>query len=302
MSPGSRAWRRFLLNRQALVSLGALGVLLLLIVFARAWWRIDPSTLSDAQLEGPTAGHWFGTDANGRDVLARVLAGARVSLSVGIAGALISLLIGVTWGATAGYLGGRIDEFLMRIVDIFYSLPAVICIIVLITTLQDRIKVWLERLGGPAAAESTPLVLLIVGLGGISWLTMARIVRGQVRSLRESPFIEASRVLGASHWRVILRHILPNTTGVIIAYLTLTVPTVVLAESFLSYLGLGIQPPQASLGSLIADGAGQINPLHSYWWLLGGPGVILVALLICLSFVGDGLRDALDPESHLPVR
>jgi peptide/nickel transport system permease protein/oligopeptide transport system permease protein len=214
----------------------------------------------------------------------------------------VSLVIGSLWGAAAGYLGGRTDELLMRIVDILYALPTVIFIIVLITALQDPLEAALTSFAGARAADAAPLFMLTLGLGAISWLTMARIVRARVLSIRERPFIEASRVLGASHTRLLLRHILPNSAGVIIVYLTLTIPAVVLAESFLSYLGLGIQPPHSSLGSLIAEGAGQINPIRTYWWLLSGPAVILVTLLLLLSFVGDGLRDALDPRAPQSLR
>jgi peptide/nickel transport system permease protein/oligopeptide transport system permease protein len=296
-SPGRLALRRFWRNRSAVVAAAVLLLLLAGVLGSPWWWHRDPNALTEAQHASPSAMHWLGTDANGRDVLARVCAGARVSLVVGLAGALVSLVIGVLWGAVAGYVGGRTDELMMRAVDILYSLPSVIFIIVVITTMQDPVKAALVGWLGPAGVEGASLVLLVVGLGAISWLTMARMVRAQVISLRNRPFVEASRALGASHARLLVRHILPNTAGVIVVYLTLTVPAVVLTESFLSYLGLGIQPPQASLGSLLADGAAQINPLRTYWWLLAGPGTVLVLLLVALSFVGDGMRDAFDPRA-----
>lgn len=296
-SPGRRAWRRFRSNRPALVASAVLLILVAGVMGVGVVGTWDPEQLTDAQLAAPSAGHWLGTDANGRDVLARVCAGARVSLAVGVAGAGVSLVIGVLWGAVAGYAGGRIDGVLMRTVDILYSLPSVIFFIVLLTAVQDGLRAWLGGLFGRQGAEATPVVLLVIGLGSISWLTMARIVRGQVLALRGRAFVEASRALGAGPGRILFRHILPNTAGVILVYLTLTVPAVVLSESFLSYLGLGIQPPQASLGSLMADGAGQINPIRSCWWLLVGPGGLLVLLLLALSLVGDGLRDALDPRA-----
>lgn len=296
-SPWARAARRFLARSSA----APVALLLLALVFtvftAPAWLEHDPQTLTNAQWAPPSRAHWLGTDANGRDLLARVCAGTRISLWVGLAGAGISLVIGVVWGAVAGYVGGRLDEWMMRGVDILYSLPAVIFIIVLLTTLQAPARATLARLGGEACADRAPLLLLILGLGAISWLTMARIVRAQVMSLRHRPFVEASTALGASHARLLFRHILPNTSGVILTYLTLTLPTVVLAESFLSYLGLGVQPPQASLGSLIAEGAAQINPIQTYGWLLAGPAGMLVALLLGLGFLGDAVRDALDPRS-----
>jgi peptide/nickel transport system permease protein/oligopeptide transport system permease protein len=296
-APPARAWRRFLRHRLAAGSAIALLFLLGAVVGVQWWWPVDPNALTESQFAPPSSAHWLGTDANGRDLLARVCAGARVSLWIGLAGALVSVMIGVTWGAIAGYAGGRTDELLMRTVDILYSLPTVIFIIVVITTLQEPVKAVLVQWLGFRGGENAPLVLLVLGLGAISWLTMARIVRGQVISLRHRPFVEASRALGASHVRLILHHILPNTAGVMMVYLTLTIPAVVLAESFLSYLGLGLQPPQASLGSLIADGAAQINPVRTYWWLLLGPGSMLVGLLLALSLVGDGLRHAFDPRA-----
>jgi ABC-type dipeptide/oligopeptide/nickel transport system permease subunit len=204
------------------------------------------------------------------------------------------------WGAIAGYCGGRWDSVMMRFVDVLYAMPSIIFVIVLITALNAV----LEKLqAGPhgLSAESARLLQffgLFAGLGAVSWLTMARIVRGQVLSLRRRPFVDASRVLGASHARILLRHILPNVYGVIIVYLTLTIPSIILYESFLSYLGFGIQAPQASLGSLIADGAEQINSIRIYWWLIVYPGAFLALTLLALNFVGDGLRDAWDPRSE----
>ena len=252
--------------------------------------RCEPDRVSDEQFQPPNSRHWFGTDVHGRDLFSRVLYGARISLLVGLVGAGVSLIIGVLWGAVAGYAGGRLDSLMMRAVDILYSLPSIIFVIVLITTFEGIFKRW----AGGAAASGTEarLLFLFVGLGAVSWLTMARIVRGQVLSLRQRPFIEASRALGAGPIRILFRHIIPNTLGVVIVYLALTVPAIILYESFLSYLGLGIQPPMASWGSLIAEGADQINPIRIYWWLIVFPGGFLVATLLALSFVGDGLRDA----------
>ncbi|MBX3744112.1 MAG: ABC transporter permease [Verrucomicrobiae bacterium] len=296
-SPWTRAARRFVALRTAVAASLFLLALLLAVFSSPVWWPHHPETLTQAQWASPSLTHWLGTDANGRDLLARICAGARISLWVGLAGAVVSLVIGVVWGAVAGYVGGRLDGVLMRTVDILYSLPSVIFIIVLLTTLQAPARAILARLGSGQDADHAPLLLLILGLGAISWLTMARIVRTQVMSLRQRPFVEASIALGAGHARLLFRHILPNTTGVILTYLTLTLPTVVLAESFLSYLGLGVQPPQASLGTLIAEGAAQINPIRTYGWLLAGPAGMLVGLLLALGFLGDGIRDALDPRS-----
>jgi peptide/nickel transport system permease protein/oligopeptide transport system permease protein len=277
------------------------AILLALILTLVLLWPIlggrSATDLSATQFAPPGAEHWFGTDVHGRDLLTRVFHGARISLLVGIVGACVSLVIGVLWGATAGYVGGRADNLMMRIVDVLYSLPSIVFVIVLITTLETLLRDWLSTTFSPAVGGMTRMLFLFVGLGAVSWLTMARIVRGQVLSLRTRAFVDASRALGASHTRILLRHILPNVLGVIIVYLTLTVPSVILYESFLSYLGLGIQPPQASLGSLIADGVKQINGIRTYWWLIVFPGGMLSLTLLALNFVGDGLRDAWDPRA-----
>ncbi len=202
------------------------------------------------------------------------------------------------WGAIAGYCGGRVDSLMMRIVDILYSLPSLIFVIVLLTTLGEWLRQSHFVQQSPTLAKELRLLLLFVGLGAVSWLTMARIVRGQVLSLRTRPFVEASRALGAGPLRILGRHIIPNVLGVVVVYLTLTVPAIVLYESFLSFLGLGIQPPMASWGSLLAEGVNQINPIRIYWWLIGFPGGVLVSALLALNFVGDGLRDAWDVRSQ----
>jgi oligopeptide transport system permease protein len=309
LSPNQRAWRRFRQNRPAFLGAWLLAFLLLGVsawpialrvaslsgpAGARIAQRYGPDKLSDAQFQPPGLRHWFGTDVHGRDLFSRALYGAQISLLVGLVGASVSLVIGVLWGATAGYVGGRVDSFMMRFVDILYSLPSIIFVIVLITTLEGVLKTRLMSLGLLSLGRSARLLFLFVGLGAVSWLTMARIVRGQVLSLRHRPFVEASRALGAGPVRILSRHIIPNTLGVIIVYLTLTVPAIILYESFLSYLGLGIQPPMASWGSLIAEGADQMNPIRIYWWLIAFPGGLLVLTLLALNFVGDGLRDAWD--------
>jgi peptide/nickel transport system permease protein/oligopeptide transport system permease protein len=312
LTPNQRAWRRFRRNRAASVAVALLALWIALILL----WPIfsslplarilpqavtySPDAISDTQFAAPDWAHWFGTDVHGRDLLSRVFYGARISLLVGTVGAAVSLIIGVLWGAIAGYCGGRWDAVMMRFVDVLYSMPTVVFVIVLVTALNAVLG---KLQTGPHAlsAESVRMwqfIGLFAGLGAVSWLTMARIVRGQVLSLRHAAFIDASRVLGASHTRIVLRHILPNVLGVVIVYLTLTIPAIVLYESFLSYLGLGIQPPQASLGSLIASGAEQINPVRIYWWLIVFPGATLALTLLALNFVGDGLRDAWDPRSE----
>jgi len=293
-SPNERAWRRFRRNRLARCSAWFLAVVVVLVLLWPIITPHHPDALSDHQFQPPSAKHWFGTDVHGRDVFTRVLYGAQISLLVGIVGAGVSLIIGVTWGATAGYVGGRTDSLMMRGVDILYSLPSIIFVIVLITTLEGVLKTWLAAMGSDTLAKFARLLFLFVGLGAVSWLTMARIVRGQVLSLRSRQFVDASRVLGAGPVWILRRHIIPNVLGVVIVYLTLTVPAIILYESFLSYLGLGIQPPMASWGSLIAEGAEQINPIRIYWWLIIFPGGVLVTTLLALNFLGDGLRDAWD--------
>lgn len=292
-----RAWDRFRANRTAVVSAWFIMLLTLLTFLGSFAWPYEPDAISDLQFAAPSLSHLLGTDVHGRDMLARVLYGTRISLMVGAVGAGVSLVIGALWGAVAGYVGGRIDGIMMRIVDILYSLPSIIFVIVLITALNGLVERWQAMGLSGESAKTIQLLGLFGGLGLVSWLTMARIVRGQVLSLRNQPFVEASRALGAGHLHILRRHILPNVAGVIIVYLALTVPSVVLYESFLSYLGLGIQPPQASLGSLIAEGASQINPIRTYWWLIVFPACTLAATLLALNFVGDGLRDALSPRS-----
>ncbi len=307
ISPQLLAWRRFRRNRPAVCAAWFLGFLLLAII---AWPVIlrmagatfaqlhNPGHLSDAQFAPPGAQHWFGTDLHGRDLFSRVLFGAQISLLVGVVGAGVSLVIGVLWGAVAGYVGGRVDAILMRIVDVLYSLPSIIFVIVLITTLGELLKQSHLIQNSPALAGGLRVTLLFVGLGAVSWLTMARIVRGQVLSLRTRAFVEASRALGGGPVRILARHIIPNIFGVVITYLALTMPAIILYESFLSYLGLGVQPPMASWGTLISDGVSNINPIRIYWWLIAFPGGVLVATLLALNFLGDGLRDAWDVKGR----
>ena len=302
-SPGQRAWRRFQNNRAAVGSAWYLLVLLAAIVAWPVLLKVaggdfaplhDPAQLSDAQFAPPTAQHWFGTDVHGRDVFSRTLFGAQISLLVGVVGSGVSLVIGVLWGAVAGYVGGRVDSILMRLVDILYSLPSIVFVIVLITTLGEMLKRTHLVQQSPALESVLRVGLLFVGLGAISWLTMARIVRGQVLSLRSRAFVEASRTLGAGTAHILFRHIIPNIFGVAITYVALTTPAIILYESFLSYLGLGVQPPMASWGTLIAEGVSQINPIRIYWWLIVCPGGVLVTTLLALNLLGDGLRDAWD--------
>jgi len=302
-SPGQRAWLRFKANRAGVLSAWYLVILLAAVILWPLILKIapsdfaqlhDPNRVSEAQFLAPNAHYWFGTDKHGRDVFSRVLFGAQISLLVGIVGTLVSLVIGVIWGAVAGYFGGRTDSILMRIVDVLYSLPSVIFVIVLISTLGERLKQTHFIGQSPFWSGGLRIMLLFVGLGAVSWLTMARIVRGQVLSLRTRAFVEASRTLGAQPQWILARHIIPNIFSIVITYLALTMPAIILYESFLSFLGLGIQPPMASWGTLIAEGVGQINAVRIYWWLIIFPGGILVTTLLALNFLGDGLRDAWD--------
>src|SRR5437660_1641952 len=226
--------------------------------------------------------HPMGTDTVGRDILARVLSGGQISLMVALIATLVSLLIGVSYGAVAGYVGGPLDDLMMRIVDVLYSLPYVIIVIVLLALL-------------PAKTPTAHLARLFFALGAVSWLTMARIVRGQVMSLKNQEFVLAARATGVSTSKIIFRHLVPNTLGPVIVYATLTIPTVILSEAFLSFLGLGVRPPRVSLGSLAAEGA---QNLAIYPWQLIFPGLTMALMLFSLNFVGDGLRDALDPQTR----
>src|SRR6185295_18728140 len=218
-SPGRRAWLRFRQNRFAVVSAWFLLVVVALVLIWPLVAPHDPDALSDEQFRPPSLNHWFGTDVHGRDVFSRVLYGARISLVVGIVGAGVSLVIGVSWGAAAGYIGGRLDGAMMRVVDILYSLPSIIFVIVLITTLEGVFKNWLAHTGSAMLVKYARLLFLFVGLGAVSWLTMARIVRGQVLSLRSRQFVEASRILGGGTFWILRRHIIPNVLGVVIVYL-----------------------------------------------------------------------------------
>jgi oligopeptide transport system permease protein len=309
LSPNRQAWRRFRRNHPAIISSIFTGFLVLLILVWPLWrtpalakslpraLTFSPIELSDATFSAPSALHWLGTDANGRDILSRMFYGARISLLVGIVGAGVSLLIGVLWGATAGYVGGRLDNAMMRLVDILYCLPSIIFVVLLMALVEAQFRVWLARTFGPEVGGLARMLLLFIGLGAVSWLTMARIVRGQVLSLRTRQFVQASRSLGSGTARILRRHILPNVYGIIIVYVTLTIPSIILYESFLSFLGLGIRPPQASLGYLIYEGATQINPIRIYWWMIAYPAGLLAITLLALNFIGDGLRDAFDPRT-----
>jgi oligopeptide transport system permease protein len=282
MSLWQDAWKRFRRNRVAIIS--AAVVLVVVVISLIGPWLVylyngfEYDTLGlENRLANPTVKHPFGTDTLGRDLLARVLYGSRISLMVGLVSTFISLLIGVVYGAIAGFFGGRVDEFLMRAVDVLYSLPDIIFVVILMALFERS------------------LLLLFVALGATSWLTMARIVRGQVLSLKNEQFIEAARCVGVSNTGIILRHIVPNTFGPIVVYATLTVPSMILAEAFLSFLGLGVPPPASSLGVLAEEGAQAIS-VHPV--LLIAPATLMAVTLLSLNFFGDGLRDALDSRAR----
>ncbi len=286
---------RVLKRDPVLIVCGIVLLLIVLISFAGLpYTGYSYDQISDASLQPPSRAHWFGTDANGRDLLTRTLFGAQISLIIAAVGAVVSLTVGVTYGMISGYAGGRIDNIMMRIVEIIYSLPTLVLVIVLVTTLDEPVAALLRNLG--LTQLSPRLVLIILFLGLTEWLTMARIIRGQVLVLKQQTFVQASLALGQSHLRILWQHLLPNLLGIIVVYLTLTIPAIMLDESFMSFLGVGLQPPLASWGTLISEAALLINPIRLYWWMLLFPGGLMIATLLALNFLGDGLRDALDPR------
>jgi oligopeptide transport system permease protein len=277
-SPGVEAWRRFRRHRLAYACLWVFGFICA-FCYLGPILAADPAAI-DVRLgaTAPSLAHWFGTDALGRDLLARTMDGGRIAIAISLLATVVALLIGVSWGAIAAYAGGKLDESMMRFVDVMYALPSTVFVIVIM-----------------AVVGSKSLLLLFALLGGISWLTMARIVRGQVLSLKQREFVEAARAMGASPIRILARHILPSALGPIIVYATLSIPAVMLQEAFLSFLGLGVQAPRASWGTLIAEGSQQIVV---YPWMLIAPGIVMSLTIFCLNFVGDGLRDVLDPHQR----
>jgi oligopeptide transport system permease protein len=284
----SDALRRLCRNRLALF--GAVFLLLIVLFSVFAPWLTQYEYFEQDLVLGaigPCREHWFGTDTLGRDLFTRVSYGGRISLLVGACATSVSLTIGVLWGTISGYFGGHIDRVMMRIVDIMYALPFTIFVILLMVCFDDVEVRWIDP-------QLFTLLLLFMAIGAVEWLTMSRIVRGQVLTLKQQAFIEAAVTLGLSRRRIILRHLVPNVLGPIIVYTTLTIPSVMLLEAFLSFLGLGVQPPMSSWGLLINEGA---DAMEEYPWMLIFPGLFLSAALFALNFLGDGLRDALDPKS-----
>ncbi len=279
-SPWEDAWHRLLKNRAAVYSAVIMAIMFVLVVFGPMVisWESD-FTDWDHTYSPPSwqSGHWFGTDAIGRDILVRTLEGGRISLMVGLVATIVSLLIGVSYGAIAGYFGGTADRLMMRAVDIIYALPFMFFLILLMVVFGRNI------------------LLIFIAIGAVNWLDMARIVRGQTLSLRNADFIEAAKACGVDDWAIIRRHIIPNLMGVVIVYMTLTIPQVILIESFLSFLGLGVQEPMSSWGALVSDGA---QDMESAPWMLIVPAAFLTVTLYCFNYIGDGLRDALDPKDR----
>ena len=279
-SPWEDAKHRLLKNRAAVYSAYIMAIMFVLVVFGPMLvsWESDFTdwdyTSTPPSIE---SGHWLGTDPVGRDILVRTLEGGRISLLVGLVATIVSLVIGVSYGAIAGYFGGLPDRIMMRAVDIMYALPFMFFVILLMVVFGRHI------------------VLIFVAIGAVNWLDMARIVRGQTLSLKNTEFVEAARACGVGPWSIIRRHITPNLLGVVIVYVTLTIPQVILLESFLSFLGLGVQEPMSSWGALVADGA---QDMESAPWTLIVPSIFLAVTLYCLNYIGDGLRDALDPKDH----
>jgi oligopeptide transport system permease protein len=274
------AWQSLRRNRAAMI---ALGLMLVIVVLVLAAPLLSPYTIDSTDWDrisiAPSfsSQHYFGTDDIGRDLFVRTLYGGRISLMVGVVATLVSLVIGIAWGATAGYAGGRIDQLMMRIVDVLYAMPFMFFVILLMVFFGRNI------------------LLIFVAVGAINWLDMARIVRGQTLSLKNKEFIEAARAGGVTPFNIVWRHIVPNLLGVVVVYVTLTIPQVILVESFLSFLGLGVQEPMTSWGALVNDGA---SAMESAPWALIFPATFLALTLFCFNFVGDGLRDALDPRDN----
>nr|WP_086938024.1 oligopeptide ABC transporter permease OppC [Thaumasiovibrio occultus] len=273
---------RFMRNKAAMTSLFILALVTLLVTFGPmlspyTFDELDFANMGAAPSLSNDTSHWFGTDPLGRDLFVRTLMGGRISLMVGVLGALVAVVMGTLYGATSGFLGGRVDRIMMRILEILYSIPFMFMVIVLVTIFGRNI------------------MLIFVAIGAISWLDMARIVRGQTLSLRNKEFIEAAHVCGVSRWNIIVRHIVPNVLGIVAVYSTLLVPSMILTESFLSFLGLGVQEPMTSWGALLKDGA---DIMQGAIWMLIFPAIFMVTTLFCFNYVGDGLRDALDPKDR----
>ena len=279
-SPWADARGRFLRNKAAVFALVVLAIITLVCIFGPMVlpYEFDTADWDAMKLPPSLKGHhYWGTDESGRDLLVRALIGGRISLMVGILATICSVIVGIAWGATAGFIGGKVDSFMMRFVDMMYAIPYLLIAILLVTILGRE------------------FYLVVLTITAFSWMDMARVVRGQTLSLRSMEFVEAARAIGVPTWRIIFSHVVPNLLGIVAIYTTITVPAVILVESVLSFLGLGIQEPMTSWGVLIHDGAGV---MESSPWMLLCPAALLSITLYCFNFVGDGLRDALDPKEH----
>lgn len=291
LSPTALALRAFRANRVAMLGVIFVSLITLICCFGPA---LSPYTQEQTdfayQAQGPSAEHWLGTDVLGRDLATRLMYGGRISLAVGLVTSLVALVIGVGYGAVAGFIGGRVDAVMMRVVDVLYAFPLMIFVIILTMLLEkSQILVTVAK----SVDFDARLILLFLAIGAVEWLTMARIVRGQIQALMKQDFIVSSRANGARWPHVLWRHLLPNILGPVVVYASMTVPSVMILEATLSFLGLGVQDPFASWGSLILDGA---NSMETYPWLLGFPVLVFSATLMSLNFIGDGLRDVLDPR------
>lgn len=279
------AWRRLMRNPAAVTSLYVVAILVLIAIFGPFLWvhPYDKIFENDVAI-APTFRdmHLLGTDTEGRDMVARLILGLGISLLVGLSATIVALTIGVAWGAIAGFLGGAVDEGMMRLVDVLYAIPFVFFVIVLMTVVQFDDPV-------------LNLVLIFCAIGAVEWLTMSRIVRGQTIALRKKEFVEAARAAGATPLQIVFRHIVPNVVGPVVVFATLNIPVIILAESFLSFIGLGVQEPLTSLGSMLSDGKDQMTTAP---WLLMAPSATMLITLLALNFLGDGLRDALDPKER----
>ena len=302
------AWKRLLKNKLSVFGLIVMVIMVIAVAIGPAIIRWATGYTydyipSDSNLVGsfpPSLEHPMGTDDAGRDILARVLQGGRISLMVGLISTIVSLIVGVSYGATAGYLGGKIDNIMMRFVDILYSIPYILIVIVLLSVFGGPntpgwIQFLSDKFGGEGNQGMSQIFLLFFALGLVSWLTMARVVRGQILSLKNQEFVMAARATGVSTPGIIFKHLVPNALGPVIVYATLTIPSVMLSEAFLSFLGIGVQAPYASWGSLAADG---IKNIAIFPWQMIFPGVTMALTLFSLNFLGDGLRDALDPQTR----
>ena len=311
--PPDTMWRQILRTPRVLVGGGVLLAVVLVCIGTLPWTlRAKPGQAplydqqsGDLARAAPSLGKplsWFGYDGLGRSILARCLLGGTISLAVGLAAALISVALGVTIGLIAGYRGGWIDSILMRSVDVLYALPYILLVVLFKVGFEGHLTTLLTKVAGKGddrwfdPAQAANLVVLFSAIGLVSWLTMARVIRGQVLSLRSQPFIEACRAMGLPRTRIFLKHILPNLVGPITVYATLTVPSAILQESFLSFLGVGVNPPLPTWGSLASEGVSEMSPLQFYWWMLIFPCLLLVVTLLILNFLGDGLRDVFDPK------